>query len=214
MQDAFFDENFNSAQFLPRIPFKGALPLRFPLPLESTFDGEAMTETTGDVVQLLSHDAEEKMTTFDDKDNDSVCSEVDEDESQTSEIDENETESINAYHIEAFTQQPAFRNKKNSDTMLPTQRHGGVSKIISELAQNKSKIKGATIFADDVFHGKTSVKDFFNIQEELHISIQATIFEQMKSFDIAELFLEPTKLLDLFKLTTDIQTVWLNTVQN
>ena len=127
-QDAFFDKNFNSAQFLPRIPFKGALPLRFPLPLESTFDGEAMTETTGDVVQLLSHDAEEKMTTFDDKDNDSVCSKVDEDESQTSEIDEDETESINAYHIEAFTQQPAFRNKKTSDTMLPTQRHGGVSK--------------------------------------------------------------------------------------
>ena len=84
--------------------------------------------------------------------------------------------------------------------------------LFLELAQNKSNIKGAIIFADDIFHGKTSVKDFFNIQEELHTSMHATISEQMKSFDIAELFPEPTRLSDLFRLTTDIQTLWFNAV--
>ena len=36
----------------------------------------------------------------------------------------------------------------------------------------------------------------------------------MQPFDIAELFPKPTKLTNLFKLNTDIQTLWFNTVEN
>ena len=55
------------------------------------------------------------------------------------------------------------------------------------------------------------MKNFFGLQEEMHHAFKATIVEDMAKYDIAGILPEPKTLQDLFNVSSEIKTFWIQT---
>ena len=65
-------------------------------------------------------------------------------------------------------------------------------------------------YADDVFGRSTCMKNFFGLQEEMHHAFKATVINNMTKNNIAGILPEPKTLQDLFNVSLEVKTFWIN----
>ena len=153
-RDAYFDEEFSTAQYCNKIPFAGGIPLRQTSPITpQTDDDEVGYEHTGDVQSIWETYGEKKL----------------------------------AFKI----------------TEVPNQHEGG----IEEISEKQCDV-AANIFSDADFTPELSPKEFFDLQEEMHVACKAVINQNDEELKPEDYMPEPDGLKTFLKLTGVLKKNW------